>query len=116
MKRNPKPENIAKLTPEQLAIFHLWQEEADKSEELMQRLLDATVANDKEAIASLMEQLDELIPRKCEHGVSVFRPCVECNTIEQILFPEAWDAQGNYVAADLSHLGYPYPKSDKMLN
>ena len=115
MPRTPKPENLAKLTPEQMQVYLAWQEEGEKSNVLMQQILDALANNDQELVHRLTMELDALIPFNCEHGRSVYGSCMACSEIERILFPEDFDVNGNkiYVVADDC---YPIFKLDKSLN
>lgn len=113
MRRNPKSENLAKLTPEQMQVYLAWQAEGEKADVIMQQILDALATNDQEAVHRLTLELDALIPVTCEHGHSVYLSCMACADIERTLFPEAFDADGNRI--DLDDL-YPVPKSDKTSN
>lgn len=117
MRKDPKPENLAKLTREQREVFDKWQEEGDKADTLMQSLLDALAVNDKIECARLANELDRLIPATCEHGRSVYLSCIACTEIEKTLFPEAYDADGNRIENELYiDTIVSLPKSDKMLN
>jgi uncharacterized Ntn-hydrolase superfamily protein len=117
MKRTPKPENLAKLTPEQRAVFDAWQREAEKSDVLMQGLLDALAANDKIALARITDELDRLIPVVCEHGHSVYLSCMECEEIERTVFPENFNAKGERLMDGLTiNEILSGRKPDKMLN
>jgi hypothetical protein len=98
MKRpEPKPENLAKLTPEQRQVFDKWQEEGAKADAIMQNLLDAISVNDRETIDDLTQQLNDLIPFYCEHGRSVYSSCIACTEIEKTLFPDAYNANGDRI-------------------
>jgi hypothetical protein len=111
MIRYPKPENLTKLTPEQRKVFDAWQEEAEKSDEIMQRLLNALAIDDRESVSACTQELEELIPHYCEHGRSVYSSCLACTEIEKTLFPDAYDANGNRIGD-----WYPVDKSKDVLN
>jgi hypothetical protein len=110
MRRNPKPENVAKLTTEQRDVFDKWQDEDKRGDVIIQKILDAIKANDKETVIRLGEELDRLIPVICEHGHSIYLHCEACEEIEKIIFPEAYDTNGNRIKSN------PLLVASKMLN
>jgi len=118
MIRLPKPENLAKLTPEQRKVFDSWQAEAEQADVLLQQMLSAIADNDANRMNQLTLQLNELMPINCEHGHSVYLECAECDEIEKILYPEAFDAQGHRILGfiESQFMGmFPTPTSNKKL-
>lgn len=110
MKRIPKPENLAKLTPEQLEVYKNWEKEMDQSEIILQKLLDALGSNNMEEVKRLGKEIQEVIPAVCEHGRSVFGSCLACDEIERIVFPETFNANGERIlGADSSCILKPDP-------
>jgi hypothetical protein len=93
----PKPENLAKLTPEQRVIYDGWVREAEATDVLIQQALDALAVNNHQAAMETFAKLDTLIPHQCEHGRHVFLDCQACKEIERILYPDLYDADGNFL-------------------
>lgn len=88
--RTPKPENLAKLTPEQRNIFNKWEAEHVATVALMERSLDALARGDRETYSECVRQLDQLVPSVCEHNVSIWEECDDCDEIWKTLFPEEY--------------------------
>ncbi len=96
-RRIPKPENLAKLTPDQLEIYKNWEREIEQSEVILQGLLSALASNNLDEVRRLSNQLKELVPPNCEHGRSVYLSCQACDQIERTLFPESFNADGERI-------------------
>lgn len=96
-RRIPKPENLAKLTPEQLEIYNNWEKESEQCDIIFQEILNALGANNLDEVKRLGEKIQEVIPAVCEHGKSVFGSCQACDEIERTVFPEFFDANGERI-------------------
>lgn len=90
--RYPKPENIAKLSPEQLKVWEKWLAEGKAREALLDKL-DAGQVNIDEVSREILENNPEF----CEHNRSIWSPCSACYEIDKILFPESFDEDGNHI-------------------
>lgn len=93
--RQPKPENLAKLTPEQREVWDKWEIENEQMDKLIQQALDALAVGDQTTAVSIFNKLDELVPHLCEHGRSIWVSCAACEAIERTLFPDMYDVDGN---------------------
>lgn len=88
--RKPKPENVAKLTPEQQEIFRKWEEEHAATAVLIEKSLEALGRGDRQASDQYLNQIDKLVPSFCEHGVSIWSDCPDCDEIWKIVYPEEY--------------------------
>jgi hypothetical protein len=111
-----KPENLAKLTPEQKKVYDAWVTEDEKANVIFQKMLDAISVNDGEMLRQLTIELAELIPAQCEHGRSIHKSCGACLEIEKILFPEDFDAEGNRLDEEQTVFTAPGSTDKKWLN
>ena len=99
MNDNPKPENLAKLTPEQLKIYQGWVKEREDTNKLLDLALDFLGRGMGAAAKEAFVAVDNLIPDFCEHGTSIWEDCRSCDDIWRTLYPEQFDGAS-----------YPNPK------
>lgn len=89
------PEQIARLSPEQLAIAERWERERDELEHLVKQLQTAMQNKDEVLWKSLQDNVDKKRPTHCEHERSIWSTCCACNEIEHLLNPEWYDENGD---------------------
>lgn len=77
-----------RLTPEQNAIVAKWEVEREARGKIIDQIGIAEKKGDWEAIRSLMDQIIEMTPDRCEHDRSIMGTCAGCDEIERILHPE----------------------------
>ena|SRR5271154_3498303 len=103
MPQKPRPENLARLTPEQRRIYDNWEAERAITQPLIEQALAAHKIGDMEAAKVCYEKLAKAIPNFCEHDRSIWGGCMQCSEIERILYPDPLDEGSR-------------PKPNKLLN
>lgn len=86
--RQAKPENIFKLTPEQMKIYQRWVDEDQLLHSLMERGFECLGAGNTAEADMLFEQAHNVLSPLCEHSRSIWSSCHACDEIEAILFPD----------------------------
>lgn len=83
------PEQIAKLTPEELVTAERWEREREERMVMIERYLAGEITG-KEYVAFYRSQA-----QMCEHGRSIHSVhCFGCDEVERKLYPERFDAEG----------------------
>lgn len=89
-------EQKARLDPEQLAIAEKWEVDREKLNSLFEQLARAVENNDDALWKKAQQNLrDNPTPSRCEHDRSIWSPCGACEEIEQLLYPEYYDENGD---------------------
>lgn len=82
------PEQIARLSPEELLIAEKWEKEKDERDIIFNDIQTALKANDVEAYQKAIDNLTKDLPTHCEHERSIWSRCGSCDDLEQKLYPE----------------------------
>jgi hypothetical protein len=82
------PEQIARLTPEELVIAEKWEKEKEERDVVFNEMQAALKDNDLEGFQSAMDKMAEGLPIYCEHERSIWSGCMACDELEQKLYPE----------------------------
>lgn len=102
MPEKPRPENLAKLTPEQRKVYDSWEAEREITRPLMEQALAAHMIGDTATAKICYEKLERAVPNFCEHGRSIWGGCEECSEIERILYPDALDKDSFCLGEEIS--------------
>lgn len=90
-----RPEQKARLNPEQLVIAEKWEQEREDRGRLIEELGAAEKAGDNAAFREALRKIAETTHDRCEHDRSIWTPCAACEEIEQLLNPEFYDENGD---------------------
>lgn len=75
-----------KLTAEQLIIAEGWEKEREERDKVISQFEKGEITTNE-----LADALIRLAPSHCEHGRSIWSTCIECEEIEKIVRPEAFE-------------------------
>lgn len=81
-------EQIARLTPEELVIAQKWELERETRLALVDAVQAAEKAGDLATADSILHQILDSCPNRCEHDRDIASPCLSCHILEKKLYPE----------------------------
>lgn len=87
------PEQIARLSPEELVVAEKWEREKEERGRLIELFSEAEKAGDQQKASEFLRQALDTSDM-CEHDRSIWSPCSACHNIEMKLHPELFDEEG----------------------
>lgn len=89
------PEQKSRLNPEQLAIAEKWDQEKEEMDKVFEKLQRAIRESNNDLFQEALADSQANIKDRCEHDRSIWSSCAGCDEIEQLLWPEFYDENGD---------------------